>query len=796
MKVSLNWLQEYVDLTGLSPETIAHRLTFAGIEVEGVTPLAQGTHLTTGLVLTQTLIEGSNHLSALTVDTGLHGIRSIVCGAPNVRAQQKVIVALPGAKLASLTIAESKIRGVLSQGMVCSLTELGVPNKFLTPAQIEGIEVLNSHTPIGDDQILEHLGLNDIIIDIKVLANRPDLLSVYGIAFELGALFDRPVKNWTIPPIPTTMTTSIDLRIEHPDCLRFSIKEIQGLQSIQTPTWMVRRLMGCGIRSIHFLVDVGNYVMLLTGQPLHLYDAKKLPKQELKLKHYVGDFQALDKKKYSLLSEDIVIMSDQEVMCLAGVMGAAVCEVDEHTTDILIEAADFKGSTIRKTALRLDLISDSSQRFSKGIQSFIEEEVLQFTTGLIQSLTKFKRVSRTKTVGTINQQSRTIPFQFEGINALLGTKFSIETMKSSLERVGIDVMEGTPCLAKPPAHRLDIFHQADLAEEVIRLNGFDSIQSSLPTLQPIAPGLTETQRKKRLIKEMLRGSGLSEVLTYTLTDEKTLQAFQWLPQLSPIVLKNPLTEDRKWIRTSLLASLVQTALYNVNHQNKSLALFEISDVFGVNQQELRLSILLTGLQPSQGLIGSKPYDFFDLKGILENILHVFQMDSNRAFFVPADLFLEQRHPGRSANLLIGNQIVGVLGELSPSISQELGFGKQTVLAGEFNLSLLFGTKVSPMKLEPVNKFPKVERDFAFIVSQSVDYASIQKVIRRSSKDVISDVEVFDIYQGDQVASGQRSLAVKVTIESTTKTLTDAEIQFLVEKIKIDLQKNFQVTFRT
>lgn len=795
MKVSLQWLQELVDLTDLSPETIAHRLTFAGIEVESLQPLAQGTHITTGVVLTQTPIEGSKHLSALTVDTGLHGIRSIVCGAPNVAPQQKVIVALPGAKLPSLTITESTIRGILSQGMVCSLTELGVPNKFLSQAQIDGIEVLDANTPIGDDHILDHLGLSDVILDIKVLANRPDLLSVYGIALELGALFDRPVRHWKQDALSTSGNVSLDISLHHEGCDRFSIQEVYGIQPIATPPWMVRRLMGSGIRSIHFLVDVGNYVMLLTGQPLHMYDLNKLPKKELIIGHSKGSFIALDDHEYSLTNDDIVIMSDHRVMCLAGVMGAKECAVDATTTNVAIEAASFKGSTVRKTALRLDLISDSSQRFSKGLIPHLEIDALALTTALISSVTTLHHISKPSTVGPKETLQVNIPFTYEGINRLLGTSFSNSVIKQSLHRVGISMTEGQPLVATIPQHRLDMSHQADLAEEVVRLNGFDTIVSTLPKLEPTTTGLTDHQRKRRLLKEILRSSGLSEMLTYTLTDEATLQSFQWLPTLNPIAIKNPLTEDRQWIRTSLLGSLIQTALYNVNHQNKSLALFEISDVYGVNQQQLRLSLLLTGLRPNQGLLGSTMYDFYDLKGVIEKVLEAFQIDSNRAFFVPADVKLDERHPGRSAHVLIGNQLFGVFGELAPTKSNQLGFGKQIVLAGEFDLSILLNTKVSPLKLQAINKFPKVERDFAFVIASNIDYTSIQKVIRRSSKDVISNVEIFDVYQGESIAQGQRSVAIKVTFESTTKTMTDADIQYLVEKVKIDLQKNFQVTFR-
>lgn len=800
MKVSLQWLNELVPISDLSPQAIAERLTFAGVEVEGYASLASGTHLTTGLVLTQQLIEGSNHLSKLSVDTGKHGVRTIVCGASNVKAGQKVIVALPGAQLGKIKIGESKIRGVESAGMVCSLVELGVANKFLTANQIEGIEVLPADTAIGRDDVLAMLGLDDTILELKVLANRPDLWSVYGIALELGALFERPVKSWKLASqsAKNLKPGKIAIDIASVKGQQFSLKEIAGLSMGKTPPWMIKRLMGSGIRAINFLVDIGNYVMLLTGQPLHMYDLDKLPEKKLTVHDAMegGKFIALDGKEYALKSTDLAISSKGQVMCLAGVMGALNCAVDEKTKNVAIEAALFQGTSVRKTALRLNLISDSSQRFSKGINPWIYEDVLAYTASLIRSLTSYESESQTISQVKVTPTKMSVPFTVEGINHLLGTTFSKEEIVKSLQSLGFTVQDGAKPLAYPPHHRLDVTHQADLAEEVIRLRGFKHVIPSLPKLALTQTGLSEFQAKKRLVKSLLRGQGLDETLTYTLVSKEEITRFNWLEKVTPYALLNPLTEERKWVRTSLLQSMIGSALYNLNYQNKNLSLFEIGTSSSQEKNQLRLAVILMGQQLQQGLLLQRAYDFYALKALVENILQAFSIDSNRAFFLREENFREELHPGKSAKVMIGNTLFGVFGELTPTRAMQLGFGKQNIVVGEFNLSLLFDTRVSATRLETPNKFPRVERDLAFILDAGIDYQTIQKTVRRVSKELIADVAIFDVYQGEHVPAGQKSVAIKIIIEAKDRTLTDGEVTLLIDKVKVDVQKAFKVTFRT
>jgi len=493
MKFSYQWLTTLVDLSNLSPQHVAKVLNQAGIEVESVSPLVQATGITTGLVKSRSMIEGSDHLSKVMVDTGHHGIRTIVCGAANIREGQIVLVALPGAVLSKFTIQASTIKGVPSEGMVCSLLELGLDSKFLRADQVEGIEVLPPQTTIGDDQILEHLGLLDTIIDLKLLANRPDLWALEGIAYEVSALLNRPLKPWSVKKEIGLESSPFKIEIQTNQASQFSIRVLEGIRQVSTPSWMKQNLIGSGIRPISFLVDIGNYVMLLTGQPLHMYDLKKLPAQSLTIANAGNEkFIALDDHTYDLSSGDIVIKSGSNPMCLAGVMGAKICAIDANTTDIAIEAAAFDPASIRKTSLRLNLPSDAATRFAKGMDLSQFERVLQMTSELIQSLTTVKKVYKSVTINRLKPLQANLIWQAKDINHLLNTNFTELEIIQTLQRFQIQsskVENGYSAMI--PRHRQDIQGLADLAEEVIRLLGYDRIQTNPMPLQIQAGGLNE-----------------------------------------------------------------------------------------------------------------------------------------------------------------------------------------------------------------------------------------------------------------------------------------------------------------
>jgi phenylalanyl-tRNA synthetase beta chain len=795
MQISYEWLSSLVDLSSWTPQRVAQALIQAGIEVEDVTPFARATRVTTGKVLSKKSVEGSSHLSHVIVDTGHHGTRSIVCGAPNIDVGQIVLVALPGAELAIGTIQASTIRGVASEGMVCALSEFGIPNKFLTKDQLDGIEVLSPSTPLGHDDILHELGLTDTILHVKLLANRPDLLSLENFALEVSAVCQVPLIPVNAPNVnQLRQPSSMSINVESPHVQQFSLQVLRGVTSITTPNWMKARLMSSGVRPLSFFVDIGNYIMLLTGQPLHMYDVNKLPVSSLSLlATSPSSFTALDEKTYTLLPTDVTITSDNHVMCVAGVMGALACAVDETTTDIAIEAASFNPASIRKTALRLNLMSESSQRFAKGVSHHDYERVLHMTESLIASLTSITSFEQRLTYDVMKQPVRTIPFQPSRMNALLGTSFSEDVMISSLARLGIRIEHG---IAYIPPHRVDMAYAADLAEEIIRLNGFDTIQPTPFVSQIRAGGLTRDQEKRQRIKNHLRHLGLYESLTYSLVNAVDQASLNLLSTRSYYTIKNPLSDERQDVRSHGLASLLDVALYNASRQTYDAAFFEWSGMASPQGDHEELNVVLMGNHVTRSGLHERPHSFYHGKGIVESILTLLHIDSTRTQWVREEHRPDILHPGRSAALLLQGEKVGVIGELSPIIREKKGFGKTPVVVIQLDMTSLLAVKTSALRLTPLAKYPSVSRDLAFVVKTRITFADIVKTIRKAGKSNVQSVDVFDLYQGEHVPTGFQSMAIRIKLLDPTKTLLDTEIQALIDAIKTQLVTDHHVEFRT
>jgi len=793
MKVSFEWLSTLVNLEGLTIHHVADALNRAGIEVESISSLSEGNHLTTGLVLTQDRIEGT-HLSKVVVDTGKHGTRTIVCGAPNIKAKQKVIVALPGARLKDITIQKTTIKGIESDGMVCSLSELGIPTKFLTTAQLEGIEVLDESFALGDDQVLSTLGYADHYLELKLLANRPDLLSMQNVAIEVSALLNRPLIEQTKADHSISFSSdAFEVSIQSKKVPHFSTIVINGIQPVVTPTWMKARLMASGIRPIHFLVDLGNYVMMLTGQPIHMYDLSKLPGQSFIVTDtFEGNFTALDGQTYGIKSGDLSILSEGQIMCLAGVMGAASCAVDTSTTSVVIEVASFDGASVRKVANRLNLLSDASTRFAKGIDQSSFQNVSSTLIKTLLQMTSAQSISRILTSGHVPQTIKTIPLRVDNINAILGTTFTESFVIETLSRLQFFVKDHVVYV---PKHRVDVAADADLAEEVIRLVGFDSIQMT-PLAQSIEQaGLTTRQEHIRRIKRYFIQHGLSETLSYALVSKTDVEPFSFLPVSEPYVIQNPLTEEHHVVRPSLLYSTLLTAKYNFERQQSDGQYFEVSQVYGQHHQRLELAAVLTGQSYRQGLMNGQPVDFYSMKGLVEGLLKILKIDATRYAWKVEPIDASYLHPFRYANLYIGQEKIAVIGELSPQGKSFLNAGKLNVVVLQLNLSSLLDLKTSATKMSAISKFPIVYRDLACLVSQSVPYQALIQAVRKAGKPLMNDVQVFDIYHGANIKEGMMSIALRVSLTDPLKTLTDEDIQKAITAIKQQLITEFKAEFR-
>lgn len=798
MKVSLKWLKNYVDLEGISAEEIAQKLTFAGIEVEEIIHMASGTNLVVGEIVECEKHPESDHLHILKVDEGeKYGVNQIVCGAPNARVGLKVIVARVGAVLPKITIAKSTIRGVESNGMCCSLLELGVESKYLTEAQINGIEELPMDAKVGEEDVLGYLGLDDTIFDLKLLANRSDCLAMQNVAREVAALFEKDVN---LPYVNHYEGKKSNFKVDSQTdlCKEFAIREIRNIKVKESPKWLKERLLASGVRSINNIVDIGNYIMLLTGQPLHMYDLDKLKSEELTVRSdYEGDFVALDEKTYKLIKGDIVIMNEDEVMCLGGVMGSLKCAVDENTKNLAIEAANFDAKTIRHTSTRLNLVSESSQRFVKGINKDQYENVLDLTTKLLVELCDAKEIFETKKYDVLSHEANIIESSCRAINHRLGSEFKNDEIIDTLKRVYIDIndYDGDNFKAVVPSHRIDIKLDADLSEEVIRLLGFDNVKSTLPRQETSVGALTNTQLRKRQIRELLIANGLYETLNYTLVNDKLISYFKGLNNNEPYCLLHPMTEDHKYTRVTLLPSLLETLNYNLSRQGKDIKIFEVSDVYSKNGVECHLGIVLNGEDEYRHLMNKIPYGYAHVKGLFEAIMNLLAIDANRYRLVRVSDKFKELHPGRAAEIYIGKDLVGIMGELHPNMMKEFDLGKAPTAVLEINLSKLLEVRVSPIKVIPPSRFQTVERDLALVARKDISAQEIIKVIKQAGHNMIKQVDIFDVYEGEHVDLGFKSIALKIIYEDATKSFTSEEIANLEKGIINALEAKLSIKLR-
>lgn len=795
MKVSLNLVKRYVDISDLTPEEIAHRLTFAGVEVEEIATLAKGSKLVIGEVLTCENMPDSDHLHLTTVNAGpIHGILHIVCGAPNVRVGLKVIVALDGCVLPGGTIKKGMVRGHVSEGMLCSLLELGVDSKFLSEEQTKGIEEVKVGKP-GDDNVLELLGLDDVILDLKLLANRSDLYSIYNVAKEIATLFNREVKLPEVTPVKG-YKSSFKVDSLTKACSQFSALEVKDIKVKESPEWMKVALRSSGIRSINNIVDIGNYVMLLTGQPLHMYDKDKLAKQELIVRDDLeGDFVALDEKTYKLQPGDISITSDEKVMCLGGVMGSLACAVDENTKNVVVEAANFDFASVRRTSIRLALTSDSSQRFVKGINPNQYNEVMSLTLSLLKELCDAKDNSEVVTYLEKPYTPKVFTSSVKAINARLGTEFTKEEVFSALQRAYLVVMEKgrDEFEVIVPNHRIDINGDADLSEEVIRIMGFDFVRSELPEMTLSVGKLEEYLSKKRIVRTYLRGKGLDEQLTYSLIKESEINEFRILNKENPYKILNPLSDEHEYVRTNLLPSLMNVLSYNLNHGNENVQTFEVSDLYSEGHRHIHLGVVLYGNDARRRALSNAPFGYYHVKGIIDGLLSLFDIDAKRAQFNRCKE--DEFHPGRSAELKVDGKVIAVFGELHPNTLKAYDIKDNHLAVLELDLMALFNIKTSMKKLEVISKFPAVKHDLALVVKDGISSEDIIKEIYKVNRELIRHVEVFDVYRGEHVEEGFYSLALSLTYSSMEKTLTANETIALDEEVVKALGIKFGISLR-
>lgn len=802
MKISRKWLDRYMDLGERTMDDVATAITNAGFEVEEILPLSQGTNLVIGEVLTCKDHPDSDHLHVTTVDTG-DQVRPIVCGAPNVAAGQKVIVALPGAVLPGGTIKSGKIRGEVSDGMICSLAELGVDKHALSEAQLAGIEVLPEDAPVGNNDPLGYLGLDDTVLDVSLTPNRADCQAAWSMAAETAAILGLECKLPEVDgaaDVAADVPTELKIVSETERCPHFYGKVVNNVTIKPSPKWMQELLRASGMHSINNVVDISNIVMLETGQPMHFYDKNALPHREITVKDDLDcDYTALDEVTYHLQPNDVVITSNGQPIGIGGVMGGNDSKIEDTTQGIIIECASFDHVSIRNTARRLNLNTESSIRYQKGIEPLAAKKAIDRAVDLLIQYADAKDFEQTVEFGSDNYQERTITCTLDDLNNRLGTDFSLDEIVDVFTRLQLSpVVEGKTITVTVPSTRQDLEGMADLSEEVIRMIGYDRLPSTLPVMEMTEGKLNPQQRQRRFIQTVLCENGLQDAITYTLVSsaKKDNAIFSTGDSLE---LPTPLSEERRYLRTSILPSLLESAAYNHARGNKGVNMFEISELTSTKGVVEHLAIVLTGaMNENRWLKTFTPADFYTLKGLIEDILERSGIGENRLFFKPNKKDTKHFHPGRSAEVYIGKDLIGLMGEIHPLYGAEVGL-KHAVMA-ELDLDKILKTKKSKIRFTPVSKYPAVYRDLAFVVAKDLPASKIVDVIKRSGKlgkeTIVKNVDVFDVYEGEHVGENEKSIALTMTFQSDQQTLDDEKITTVFNSIIDAIVSQCKATLRS
>jgi len=777
MRVSFNLLKEMVELDStITAEEVANKLTFAGVEVEECYPLAQASGLVVGQIVSCEPHPDSDHLHLLKVDLGeKRGVLDIVCGAPNARKGLKTIVATVGANLKAIgvTIKKSTILGHESNGMCCSLAELGVSDELLSEKEKNGIYEIEEDAKVGDEEVLKLLGLDDYILDLNVLANRPDLLSMRGVAREVAALFSTKVKD--IPELEYKKTQSIEVSSKTEKCSCFCLLKVRTDGKAKTPVKMKQYLRALGYRSINLAVDIGNFMMVITGQPFHFYDSEKAKAISGTEKYVVrddfeGQIITLDEKVIDVKLGDLVVTNGETPMCLGGVMGLKNVATDENSHEFGIESAYFDYAQIRHTVNRTGLASDSSSRFIKKVNKNLTAESLRILAHVYKSIDPSFEVISYSAFNDEPEKLRTISYSVEKTNARLGSHFSQEEVYDVFKRLRIKVnKDGT---VVPPIDRQDLIEQADLDEEVFRYNDPSKLDLSLNNF-PVTPGkMSEKYAKCHKISNYLSSIGLYEILSYTLIDEKLNSSYRLFNEgVESIKIANPMTNDHEYIRSDLTSSIVKTIEYNLSRQKDDFGIFEIADLRVGEKDNTYLAIGLTGLKKTRSLLEKVPYDFYDLKGYVESVLALLNISPNRYTVTRSNN--KYLHPGRSAEIYVGKDCLGVFGEITPQ------YQKKPILIAELDLTKMMEIKSGSTKFAPFSIYPDVERDFCFVLSSDVTSASLLSTVKKAVGSTLKSLDIFDVYD---LGNEKKSIAFRVKLTNMDHTFKDEEIKAISDKI--------------
>ena len=773
MKLSTNFVKDYVDID-VDVKTLAEDMTRVGNEYDSAEKLINATKLVIGEIIECEDHPDSDHLHCCKVNIGKE-VLNIVCGAPNAKKGLKVIVALDGAELPDKTIKRGMIRGQESNGMLCSIAELGLESKFLKTEDKEGIAELGEDAVIGEDPI-KYLGLDDEVIDFELTANRGDLLSILGMAYEIGAIYDKNVKNIDIShnEAGEDINKSFKTEVKTENCSKLLVRKVENVTIKESPEFIKNRLIASGIRPINNVVDISNDVMLELGQPLHFYDADRLGNTLVVRMAEEGEkLTTLDNIERTLTSEDIVIADSTHGVGLAGVMGGLETEVEEDTKNIIIESAIFDSVKVRKTSKKI-VRSEASNRFEKGLDPERTTMAIERACKLLEEYADGTVVTGTVEYDKTNNKEKEIEISYQNINNVLGTTISKEDILDVYRRLGFECKEnGESVIVKVPTRRLDISIKEDLIEEVSRIYGVDNIQGKLPIVQMRKGSYDKTQRE---IRNKMIALGLNETLSYILINDKDVKKYT-IDEFEELKLLDPITEERNTLRYSMIPSLYKIYEYNTARNQKDISIFEIGKGFykkgEIYGEDTKLCALMTGKYYLE-LNNTREVDFYTIKGVTEELLDYLGY-AGRYSFTKAEM-PQELHPGQSAYINVNGTNVGIIGKIHPKITSS------DVFVMEINLDELFKKKVGKMKYKEISKFPSIQKDIALLVNKDIDSKEIEKVIKSAGGSMLTNIEVFDVYTGKGILDDKKSIAYSLTFSDMKKTLTDEEINAVMNKI--------------
>lgn len=786
--ISMNWVKDYVDLDGIDLKDLAVQVTKGGLNIEGVID-HHIDNLVVGEVLECVDHPDSDHLHVCKVNDG-KTVRQIVCGASNVREGIKVIVALPGCILpGNFQIKEGKIRGVESNGMICALFELGLEEKN-DETYAAGITELPETAKAGEDP-LKVLGLDDTIYDLDNHKRRNnDCYYHIGFAYEVATVLNKRVHlpESDYHEVDESIKDKFSLDVETKKCPYYIAKMVKNVKIGESPEFIKNRLKSAGMRSINNVVDISNYVMLEYGQPLHFFDYDKLGKHVLVRDAVDGEeIITLDGKKRKLTENDIVITNGEKPVCIAGVMGGENTEVDESTTTVLIESAIFDAVSIRLTAQRLDLKSEASIRYGKGLNFEYTDETIKRACFLLEKYASGEVLKDEIKHDVIDKSEKRVDFTKNDINKMLGIELTDEDVKTELTRLDFGyTYENGIFHVVIPRRRLDVEANInDIAEEIGRFYGYENLVSKVPRV-PIRLGrYADDVRLRKMVSTRLRASGLNEAKTYTLTSPEMAKMFKY-DNLENVILPNPMSVDKSVVRTSILPSLINVFDYNKARKVSDILIYEIAKTYDINYNETtKAAILMSGNYLTNGVLGiNVKVDFFVLKGIVENLLDYLGF-KNRYSFVQAN-DLPDMHPNMSARIMLDRNEIGIIGRVHPSIK------KDEIYVCELNLNSLL-SRVKPIKYKTASKYPSIEKDFAFIVNNDVTNAEMKEAIKKSAGRILDSVNIFDIYEN--IEEGKKSMAYKLVFKDETRTLSDEEVMVVFNKVIKDIETKFDAKLR-